>query len=540
MAWFKKAFDWIVQLSEKDLPYRFSLSPEAQATDAPTTLDKTLSKQSSTQPQHDHALPKDPMDQVKYIAKLLHHPRNSDILIEERTAASGQLFHLIYSQIITDLIGIQRYLLEPLSKVSTWCDTAQDLATMIPCSGIMITEEPDELADGVVEGKVVVLLGASTALLCPFANYQSRNVGQAINETVVRGPQEGFTENISYNMSILRRTIGCRDLVFDSRTLQDVAETKVSIAFMAHLANPRLIKEIHRRLDHCDHAPIIISGIISQFIEDHPKSLFPTISYTERPDVVARCISSGQVAILVSNQNQVLIMPAPFIFQLSTAEDLYLRSTSANFLRAIRFIAFSIALLAPSIYVGLINFQQEMIPSDLLLAMKAARLNIPFPTLVEVLLLEVSFELIREASIRVPQVIGSTIGIVGALIIGQAAVEANLVSPIVVIIVSVTGLGSFAIPNQEIAFAVRILRFVFLLSSSLFGFLGIAVVFSMTVLHLASIYTVGVPYLTPLSPYRKNEEGFLRRSVLTYESFPLSFRTQKSQAGDSTSGSANS
>ncbi len=472
-----------------------------------------------------HYLPLTFSDQVEYLQRLLHYPRNADIQFVTHTTAAHQKVVTIYSQVAIDPKEFEDFILTIIVNTDDTIKDMKDLAELLPARQYSIQDDVLKLATSVIEGNVVILMGMAQALVCSFSRFKMRAISTPINETVIRGSQEAFTEGIESNMSQLRRILRCPDLVMEMITLQDMARTRVCICSMAHVTNPRLLAEMHRRITNIGPIPHVAPGLVEQHIEDHSRSIFPTIIYTERPDLTSRYIAQGQVALFIDNLPLVLVAPSTFWMQLATAEDANLRPWYANFLRSIRLLALVVALVLPGLYVGLTNFQQEMIPSDLLLAMTVARQNLPFPTVVEVLILEVAFELIREASIRVPHVIGSTIGIVGALILGQSAVDANLVSPVVVIVVALTGMGSFAIPNQSIGFAFRILRYSYTVISFLLGFFGIAVLFSIMIVYMSSMQSFGVPYLTPIAPLRSKEEGFLRKSVLAYSTRPASFRS---------------
>ncbi|PWI56871.1 spore germination protein [Sulfoacidibacillus thermotolerans] len=472
-----------------------------------------------------HHLPLTFSDQVEYLQRLLHYPRNTDIHFVTHYTKAKQKVVTAFSHIAIDTKEFEDFILTSIVHLEEPIHHMEELAARLPCRQYTLENELPKLADAVIEGNVVLFLGMAEALVCSFSRFEKRSISMPVNEMVIRGAQEAFTESIEGNMSQLRRILRCPDLVLESITLKDTARTRVCVCSMTHVTNPRLLAEMHRRIANIGPVPLVASGLVEQYLEDHWRSIFPTLIYTERPDLCARYIAQGQVAVLVDNVPLAIIAPATFWMQLTTAEDAELRVWYANFLRFIRFIALLIALILPGVYVGLTNFQQEMIPSDLLIAMTAARQNLPFPTIVEVLILELSFELIREASVRVPHVIGSTIGIVGALILGQSAVDANLVSPVVVIVVALTGLGSYAIPNQSIGYAFRILRYSFTIDSFFFGFFGIALMFSLMVVYMSSMQSFGLPYLTPLAPLRSKEEGFLRKSVLAYKTRPASLRT---------------
>lgn len=553
---------WIIDLSEGErfLAKRFSLSPSAEdlaetadpaqssagakegtkatgGTTQPMSILERRAKESSAgtnssvpqpdsaQQNHAHTLPFGLQKQIRYLQRIVHYPRNGDIVFSRHETGAGQVCMTVYSSVTVQLKDFEEHLLSHLPSIREFVETPEAFTFYIPTATYTVEDRLAELASAVVEGKVVVLLGGSKALLYTFTSFPTRAVSTPINETVLRGSQEAFTEDLQTNMGQMRRYVRCANLVMESVTLQDPARTQLVVCSMAGETNQKLLAEVHRRINAIGPIPLNASGLIEQHLEDHWRSLFPTMLYTERPDLASRYLTEGHVLVLIANVPLLLIAPSTFWMQFTTAEDRNLRYWYTNFLRIIRGMALFNALLLPAMYISLTNFQQEMIPSDILLAMTSARQNLPFPTIVEVLLLESAFELIREASVRVPHVIGSTIGIVGALILGQSAVEANLVSPLVVIIVAMTGLGSFAIPNQSIGYAFRILRYIFTVSSFLFGFFGIAVVFSLLLIYLSSMQSYGVPYMTPIAPFRSKEEGFFRKSVLAYSAKPVSIRS---------------
>lgn len=471
-----------------------------------------------------HKLPLDLGHQVRYLRKLLHAPRNTDITFSHHMTRGGKLFVAVYAASCVNATDMEEYLLKPLRATMDIPQSCEEWVLCLPCVDPEIECHVARLAEAVVEGKTVLLGGFDQALLYSFPTSAARPISSPINETVLRGAQEAFTEDILATMAQLRRYVRSPKLIMEMVTLRDSARTRLIVCSMAGLTNLDLLGEVRRRIDNIGEIPITASGVVEQHLEDHWRSLFPTMLYTERPDLASQYLTEGHVLVMTENLPLVLIAPATFWMQFTTAEDRNLRVAYANFVRLVRLLALLDSLILPAVYISLINFQQEMIPSDILIAMSSSRQNLPFPTVVEVMTLEMAFELIREASIRVPHVIGSTIGIVGALILGQSAVEANLVSPLVVIVVAITGLGSFAIPNQAIAYAFRILRYLFTLAAFLFGFFGLAVVFSLLVIYLSAMQSFGVPYLTPIAPFRRREEGYFRKSILNYKGIGQSVR----------------
>ena len=348
-----------------------------------------------------------------------------------------------------------------------------------------------------------------TAFSIDAKGFKQRGVDSPKNETVIRGAQEAFTEAIRTNTSMIRRFVNNENLVIESLSVGKVTKTKCAVCYMKDIANDDLVAEVKYRLNNLDIDTIISSGQLEQLIEDNSKCSLPQMLSTERPDKAANHILSGRVVVIVNGSPYVLIMPCVFVDFLSSAEDPNLKFQYANLLKFVRLVAFFITLLLPGLYVAITNFHQEIIPTELLFAIVASRESVPFPIIVEILAMEISFELIREASLRVPSPIGTTIGIIGALILGQAAVEASIVSPILIIIIAITGITSFAIPDFYLSFHLRIARFLYIIAGFLAGFLGIGIVLFGHLILLCSLKSFGVSYIAPYIPATsKNNKAY--------------------------------
>ena len=447
-------------------------------------------------------------------------PTNKDIIIREfRIPSVNKTALIIYIDGLVDRITINFTILQPLmileQKIfSTGDPMAIVYEKLLPGHQVIKSKELTETINGVLDGSTVLLIdGSNEALVIETKGWEHRMVDKPVTEPVVRGPQEGFNETFRDNTAAVRRYLKDPKLVSEIYRVGKRSRTFVAIMYIQDIANPKLVEEVKYRIqsiaDKTDY--IAETGTLEEYIEDHPRSLIPQTLSTERPDRLAAHIREGYVGIVMANSPYSLAVPATFAIFLHTSEDYYLRWPFGNFLRFLRVASILIALLLPAIYIAVVNYHQEMIPTDLLLAITASRETVPFPSLVEILFMEFSFELIREAGTRIPSVIGTTIGIVGALILGQAAVSASIVSPILIIIVAITALGSFVVPNYSASFTIRLLRFAFTLLGGFLGFFGIAFgVFIMT-LHVANLTSFGVPFLTPIAPYRpKNKDRVIR------------------------------
>ncbi|MDF2726372.1 MAG: GerA spore germination protein, partial [Paenibacillus sp.] len=314
----------------------------------------------------------------------------------------------------------------------------------------------------------------------------------------------------------------------DSMQIGTRTRTDINIAYIQSLAKDTLVAEVKRRLERIRIDAILESGYIEELIEDSPLSPFNTVQSTERPDKVASALLEGRVAILVDNTPVVLIVPTFFWQFLQAPDDYYNRYWIGTFFRIVRYFGFLISLILPSIYVMLVSFHHEMIPTSLALTIASGREVVPFPVLLEALIMELAFELMREAGLRMPRQIGQAVSIVGSLIIGQAAVQAGLVSPFMVIVVAITGISSFAIPTYSSSLSLRIFRFPLLIASGVFGLLGFATAFFAILLHALSVRSFGEAYLAPASPFRPSDQ---RDMLLRVPMWMMDQRPSQSQDG---------
>lgn len=379
--------------------------------------------------------------------------------------------------------------------------------SLIPQNSVEKNEKFNDIISGINSGNCALFVDTiNVAFNIDVKGFKQRSVDTPSNEVVIKGPQEGFVENIRTNTSLLRRIINNENLIIENIEVGDITKTKCGVCYMKNITNSDLIAEVKYRLNNLSVDSILSTGQLEQLIEDADKIGVPQVLSTERPDKCTKYLMQGRVIVLVNGNPYALIMPATLIDFMSSPEDANLRTLFANFLKAIRIIAVFLTLLLPGLYISVTSFHQEILPTELLFSILSARENVPFPVIFELLLMEISFELIREAGLRVPSPIGSTIGIVGALILGEAAVNANIVSPILIIIVAITGISSFAIPDFSFGFHLRVFRFLFIILGFIAGFLGIGLGIFVYISILSDIKSFGVPYTVPFAP-PTNSEG---------------------------------
>ncbi len=340
----------------------------------------------------------------------------------------------------------------------------------------------------------------SVALCIETKGFKGRSISEPVTESVVKGAHEAFVENIRTNTSMLRKIINNEALVIEECEVGNISKTKVNICYLKNIANDDLIAEVKFRVNNLKIDYLLSSGQLEQFIKDDSTTAFPQTISTERPDRTCNYLLKGRVVILVNGSPFSIILPAVFTDFLSSPEDFNLNYHYANFLRCLRCLALICALSLPGMYIAITMYHCELIPSELLFAITAAREAIPFPIIFEILIMECSFELIQEASIRVPSSFSTTVGIIGALILGEAAVSANIVSPILIIIVAFTGISAFAIPDNSLRFSIRMFRFVYIILGYISGFLGIAFGFFVHFLLLSNQNSFGVPFFAPYIP----------------------------------------
>ena len=377
----------------------------------------------------------------------------------------------------------------------------------------------EDAVDGLLTGEVILFVdGFAQAVKIPDNGYPRMSLSEADSEKVIRGSNEGFSDSVKQNAALIRKRVRSPKVKVKQLKTGIRSNTNVYLVYMDDLVYPGLLKEIERRMDGFEIDGVLDSGVIEQLTEEKWYSPFPQFQTTERPDRAAMSILEGRVILLVDNSPVALILPTDYNSFIRTSDDYYNRFEIASFGRMLRYVASFFAMTLPGLYLAVTNFHTQILPTTLLLSFADARRGVPFPAVIEVLIMEISFELLREAGVRLPGAMGNTIGIVGGLIIGQAAVEANLVSPIVVIVISFTALCSFAIPNEEFATALRVLKFFFIALCAWLGFFGMLAGLLAVLIHLSHLKSFGIPYLMPfvgadLNGYEDERDALYRQPL---------------------------
>jgi len=466
-------------------------------------------------PSHTHQAPPEPLSaclQENLLKIKTTLGNSSDLVIREiRMGTSRDLrAGILYTEGLADNQLISQFMevllvhakeLEVDQKVTRHLDLVTLLKeNVLTVGGVTDLVDFQHLYISLLSGDTVILVdGCAVGLRIGTRGWEDRGVEEASVQTVVRGPREAFSENIRTNTALIRRRIKDPNLWLETKYIGRVTQTEVSLMYIKGIVNDKVVEEVHRRLDRIDIDGILESGYIEELIQDETFTPFPTMFNTERPDTVAANLLEGRVAILVDGTPVVLLVPIVFTQFFQASEDYYHRSDFGA-LRLLRMISFFITLLAPSLFIAITTFHQEMLPTILMISVAAQREGVPFPAAIEAFLMEFTFEILREAGVRMPRPVGPAISIVGALVLGEAAVQAGLVSPAMVIIVSITAITSFVFPSFSMSIPVRLLRFVLMGMAASFGILGIFVGLIAMSLHLTSLRSFGVPYMSPLAP----------------------------------------
>ncbi|WP_157277887.1 spore germination protein [Paenibacillus taiwanensis] len=433
---------------------------------------------------------------VRYLTLSDHSARNSAILFINGLVDEKMISDFIISPVMQNRDSISSILSQqPEQLLSTLHES------YIPiCKGEMCPSA-EYVVSKLLSGSVALLVdGVTETLVMDVKSSNGRNGEEPISEPLVRGPRIGFVESIEDNISILRIRAVDRNLTIQPYELGARNTTKAALVFIRDLANAELVAEVDRRIQTIDIDDLPESGYLEQLIEDDFLSPFPQMQNTERPDRVIAALLEGRIAILLDGTPFVLLAPVTFSMLLQSPEDYYERWLPSTLIRMLRYLAAFIAMFVPAIYISFVSFHHGMIPTKLAVSMAGTREGVPFPPIVEALMMEISIEILREAGLRLPKPVGQTVGLVGGLVIGQAAVEARIVSPIMVIVVALTAITSFAIPQYGAGMPIRILRFVAMFCAATFGLYGVLLFFIMLYTHIVRLHSFGIPYDSPTAP----------------------------------------
>lgn len=417
-----------------------------------------------------------------------------------RLGGEGARVFVLYVDGMTDAQTVQDFAIRPLSSCG---QPTENLLSYVEKSVLQTVdwfeaETWEEVLTEVLSGNTLILLeGCCRAILLSTKDFPTRGVGETEQEMVIRGPKDSFTENFRTNTALIRRRIRDPRLKMEQKKVGERSKTDVAICYVEDLVQSELLDTIRKKLDGLSLDGILDGGMVEQLLEEHTWTPFPQLQHTERPDKAASGLLEGRIVLVVDNSPGVLILPVTCHMFFQAGDDYYTRTAIASFARLLRFVAAFFAVGFPGLYVAIASYHTEMLPTTFLLSIAQARTGIAIPVVAEVLFMELQFELLREAGIHIPGQLGGTIGIVGGLIVGQAAVDAGLVSTIVVIVVAFTAIASFIVPNESFGAVFRLFKFLFIVTAALWGIYGYLLTFAALLFHLSQLESFGVPYLLP-------------------------------------------
>ena len=531
MKFIKKLKEFFNNLMQNQESYDFTISHETPSETQP----EDLLKKQNIYPSVDVNL--------DYIKSRYNVLINSDIKLREFILnARGKQFKafIIYIDGLVDTSSINDFILNPLMiksysnqnnepqvvseaiannisvrKIKRFNITDYIYECLLPQNSVKKVSSFDELVQNINSGNCALFVDTiNFAFDIDIKKFAQRSISEPKNEPSVRGSQEAFVENLRTNTSLIRKNINNENLIIENITIGKTNKNNCAVCYIKDIANSSLVSEAKYRLNNLDVDYVLSSSELIQLICDDPETTLPEILTTERADKACSSLLQGRVVIIYNGSPYALILPVTLFDFFTSQEDINLNYHFSNLLKVLRAIAFFITLLLPGLYLAITIYHRELLPTELLYSIVASRVNVPFPIVVEILIMELSFELIREAGLRVPSPLGSTVGIVGALVLGEAAVSANIVSPILIIIVAITAISSFAIPDFSLGFHLRISRFAYTILGALCGFLGIGIGIFIHLITLCSLKSFGVPYLSPYMPKSNvRNNGYMLRPV---------------------------
>ena len=435
---------------------------------------------------------------------------SSDIVIRNLENIS-----YIYLESVSSDDKISNFLLKSITKFINIDNLLEELKSNIYNSHIEIISDINDSYYYLASGYTCLFINNEDKYIAIETKLKiDRGVTESTSEPLIRGPKDSFTENNAINLGLIRKRIKDPKLRIDEIKLGRRTSSKTSIIYIDDIVNKDSVNQIKKRLGKIDIDGILDTGYLRDFLEKKQKSLFPKIISTERPDLTCQNLLNGKIIIMVENSPYVIILPAVLSDFFKTSEDYYQSSVSSSFSRILKWIAFIITITAPSIYIACMTFNQEMIPDQLLISLATQRSQVPFPTFIEVIIFVIFFEILREADIKSPNASGASMSIVGALILGDAAVTAGIVSPFVIIVVAITSVCELVFTDMDFINAIRQWRLLFIISTVFTGLLGIVIISLILIIELASIENLQAPYLEPYSPLNIDN---LKDSILLFK-----------------------
>ncbi|MEH7503583.1 spore germination protein [Neobacillus drentensis] len=452
---------------------------------------------------------------IEFIENQLFH--SSDL--KRRSIRFNHLEGLIvFFESLTDQQRIQNEIIQPIEE-----KREGNVDKVITSLEITKKSDLDEVTHALIQGKCALLFeGTVEVYVVDVTAVNKRSILEPENETVIRGAHDGFIEHLMTNLFLVRKRLMNPNLVVRYYQIGKATNTKLALLYMQDLANPDLVKEVDHRINSIAMDTIFSPGFITELIEDNPYSLFPQILFTERPDRVVAHLMEGRVTILSDGDPSALILPVTFFSFYQSPDDYHRKWMVGSFIRLLRLMSFIIATIIPALYIAIIGFHPEILPENLVFSVKSSIDRVPFPPIVEALIMQLTLEVLREAGVRLPSRVGQTIGIVGGLVIGESVVRAGLISYPMVIVIALTAISSFVAPSNEISLSTRLLGFPLMVLSAMFGLIGIMFGMLFILIHLCKLESFGTAYFAPVMPLRIKDlkDTFIRFPIWSLNQRP--------------------
>ncbi|WP_417897173.1 spore germination protein [Bacillus haimaensis] len=442
---------------------------------------------------------------------------HSEDFVVDYTPYQDKDAFLIYIESITERKIIEQEIVKPIHV-----SEADNIKKLLPQAFIKETSSIKEISKFLLEGNSILLQrNNSLAMIFQSQLLTERNITEPGSETIIRGAHEGFVETLSTNIYLIRKRLQNPKLKIKYFSIGNDSHTKVAMIYLDHLANGKTVGNLEKSLSDIDTDFILAPGHIEENISDNV-SIFPTLLSTERPDRTVANLMDGRIAIIADNSPSALIAPVTFFSFFQSPDDYNSRWYFGSFIRFLRIIGFLITIALPATYIAIVSYHYEVLPTEIVVSIKSSLEYVPYPPLVEALAMQITLEILREASIRLPNPIAQTIGVVGGLVIGTAVVEANLVSNTMIIVVAITAISSFVVPISEMGSSIRLLGFPFMILASLFGFIGMSIFFMFLLIHLCKLESFGTPFFAPFSTLRFSEmrDTIIRTPLPLFKSRP--------------------
>jgi len=427
-----------------------------------------------------------------------------DIIRRQVILNSGKKGCFFFVQGLCDLDLFQRDFMTPLLNLQKLdSEEIKYLPNKLPVAGLTFPIVIDKIIQDILAGNAVFICdGLNTGISCTLKKYEKRTIEEPDGEKSIRGDHDGFIEDMATNIATIRRKLKTPNLKFKNFTVGNISHQTVNVAYLENIANPNILQIISDKITQLDSDSFIAIGYLEQIIADHPNSIFPQYLATERPDKAIAGLLEGRFVIMLQETSFVMIAPVTYFAFTQAPEDYSTHWVGATYLRMLRTLATLIAFFLPGMYIALLSFHYYMIPLHLLVQLAQSRAKVPFPPVIEAFMVEFMIEMVREASIRLPSFITSSISIVGGLVIGQTAIQAGIVSDLMVIVIAASAIAGFTMPTYDLGISIRITKYVIMITSSIFGILGVIIPMVMVLAHLIVLDSLGEPYFQPIAPFK--------------------------------------